>query len=65
MRSERARFLLVTEPAGFDRFVAAVARPAASPTIPPAPAEPPDLERLVAVAAEHGIEITGPPGIPS
>ena len=64
VRSEQARFLLVTEPAGFERFVGAVAQPAESRTIPPAPAEPPDLERLVAVAAQHGIEITGPPGLP-
>ncbi len=27
--------------------------------------EPPDVERLAAVAAEHGIEILGPPGIPA
>jgi len=42
----------------------ALAEPAASLTIPPPAAEPPDMGRLVAVAAEHGIEILGPPGIP-
>jgi hypothetical protein len=29
------------------------------------PSEPPDAERLGALAAEYGIEILGPPGIPS
>jgi len=40
-------------------------QPAASLTIPP-PSEPPaDLSPLIAAAAEYGIEILGPPGIPS
>jgi quercetin dioxygenase-like cupin family protein len=63
--SEEARFLLVTEPAGFEGFVRAVAEPAQSLTIPPPPSEPPDIAALTAVAAEYGVEITGPPGIPS
>jgi hypothetical protein len=33
-------------------------------TVPPPAGEPPDLERLVAAAAESGIEILGPPGMP-
>jgi quercetin dioxygenase-like cupin family protein len=63
--STQARFLLVVEPAGFDGFLRALAVPAASLTIPPAADEPPDLERLVALAAEYGIEILGPPGLPA
>jgi quercetin dioxygenase-like cupin family protein len=62
---EPARFLLVTEPAGFESFVRAAAQPAETLAIPPAPTEPPDMERLIAAAAEQGIEILGPPGIPS
>ena len=62
--SDEARFLLVTEPAGFERFVRAFAEPALEPVIPPAPTEPPDFARLAALAAEHGMEILGPPGIP-
>jgi hypothetical protein len=34
-------------------------------TIPPPPTDPPDLDGLTALAAEYGIEILGPPGIPS
>ena len=63
--SEQARFLLVTEPAGFDAFFRAASEPAARLEIPPAPTEPPDIAGLTALAASYGIEILGPPGIPS
>jgi quercetin dioxygenase-like cupin family protein len=63
--SEEARFLLVTEPAGFERFVRTVGEPAQSLTIPPPPSELPDPARLATVAADYGIEIIGPPGIPN
>lgn len=64
VRSTEARFLVVAEPAGFDAFVRAVAEPAGSHTLPPPPDGPPDMARLVKLAAEYGIEILGPPGIP-
>lgn len=57
-----ARMLDINSPAGFDRFVAAAGRPAASLTLPPQDDSPPDFERLAATAAEHGIDILGPPG---
>jgi quercetin dioxygenase-like cupin family protein len=63
--SEQARFLLVTEPAGFESFMRSVSEPAQELVIPPAATEPPDLARLAAVAAEYGVEILGPPGIPA
>jgi quercetin dioxygenase-like cupin family protein len=63
--SEQARFLLVTEPAGFEKFMRAVGEPAARLEIPPPATEPPDVAALTAAAAEYGIEITGPPGIPA
>ena len=62
--SERARFLLVTEPAGFEGFMRAAAVPAERLEIPPAPTEPPDMAAMSALAAEYGLEILGPPGIP-
>jgi quercetin dioxygenase-like cupin family protein len=63
--SEQARFLLVTEPAGFEQFMRAAGEPAARLEIPPPATEPPDVAALSAAAAEFGIEITGPPGIPA
>jgi quercetin dioxygenase-like cupin family protein len=62
--SDRARFLLVTNPAGFEGFTRALSEPAMRLEIPPPPAAAPDLERVAAVAASFGIDIIGPPGIP-
>jgi quercetin dioxygenase-like cupin family protein len=63
--SEQARFLLVTEPGDFGGFMRALAEPAQRLAIPPAPTEPPDMGAMTAIAAEYGIEILGPPGIPA
>ena len=60
--SEPARVLAGSSPAGFERFVAEAGRPAESLTLPPPGESPPDLERLAAIAADHGIEMLGPPG---
>ncbi len=63
--SEQAHFLVATEPAGFEGMLRALGEPATSLTIPPAPTEPPDMARIGQVLAEYGLEILGPPGIPS
>lgn len=63
--SEQAHFLLVTEPGTFEAFMRALAEPAQRLEIPPAPTAPPDVVRLTALAAEYGVEIIGPPGIPA
>jgi mannose-6-phosphate isomerase-like protein (cupin superfamily) len=47
-----ARWLVTSTPAGFERFVVDVAA-----------LDDPGPETLTAVAAEHGIEILGPPGM--
>ena len=62
--SDTARFLLVAEPAGFENFMRALSEPAAQLVIPPPATEPPDVEAMTRLAAEYGIEILGPPGIP-
>jgi mannose-6-phosphate isomerase-like protein (cupin superfamily) len=59
--TEPARVLVLNSPAGFDEFVVAAGQPAAELTLPPPEQPPPDLERLAALAAEHDIEILGPP----
>jgi quercetin dioxygenase-like cupin family protein len=63
--SDEARFLLVVEPAGFERFLVELSEPAQASSLPPASVEPPAPEAMMAAAAEHGIEILGPPGIPA
>jgi quercetin dioxygenase-like cupin family protein len=63
--SETARFLLVTEPAGFEAFTRALGQPAARREIPPPATEPPDIDGLTKLAATFGLQIIGPPGIPS
>jgi quercetin dioxygenase-like cupin family protein len=63
--SPQARFLLVTEPAGFERFMRGLSEPAQTRTLPPPAAPPSDPAPLVAAAAGYGIEILGPPGIPA
>lgn len=63
--SDEARFLLVVEPAGFENFLLGLSGPAESLTLPPSSVEPPPLEAMMAAAATYGLEILGPPGIPS
>ena len=59
-----ARLLQITAPAGFERFAAEVGEPAQAQTLPPP--TPPDVQKLVAVAARYHIEIQteikAPPG---
>jgi quercetin dioxygenase-like cupin family protein len=63
--SDEARFLLVIEPAGFENFLLELSEPAQAPTLPPASVEPPAPEAMLTAAAQYGIEILGPPGIPA
>ena len=63
--SDTARFLVVTQPAGFDDFIRAFAQPATERVIPPTATETTDVEAMTRTAAEYGIEILGPPGIPA
>lgn len=56
--AEPARILRQNYPAGFEGFPVEVGEPAEELTIPPA--EPPDMERLMAIAAKYDIEILGP-----
>ncbi|MDP9354235.1 MAG: quercetin 2,3-dioxygenase [Chloroflexota bacterium] len=61
LASEEARLLNLCVPAGFENFYRALSEPAPEPVLPPAPEGPPDVARLLAAAAEHGVEILGPP----
>jgi quercetin dioxygenase-like cupin family protein len=58
--SPTARVLVISTPAGFEDFVAAVGVPAERPELPREPI-PFDPEKLGPIAARHGIEILDPP----
>jgi hypothetical protein len=45
-----ARFFILTTPAGFEQFVIDMSEPTP-------PAEPPDMEKLMSLAAKYGMEI--------
>jgi quercetin dioxygenase-like cupin family protein len=53
-----ARMLLLAAPAGFEQFVLALSEPAPESGFPAA--GPPDMEKLMALAARHHIDILGP-----
>ena len=61
VESETARWFGVGNPIGFADFVREASEPAADDGFPPLDREP-DLERIGAAAAAHGIELLGPPG---
>jgi quercetin dioxygenase-like cupin family protein len=54
-----SRMLVLTAPAGFEKFVLELGEPAKARTLPP-PSGPPNLERLIQVAARYRIEALGP-----
>jgi hypothetical protein len=61
-----ARILVICTPGDFAAFVIAASQPAERAELPPPPLGPPPTEAEVAavtaLAAEHGIELLGPPG---
>lgn len=61
VESDTARWLAVSTPGGFASFVEAASTPAEEDALPPAD-RPVDMERLMAAAEAHGIEIIAPPG---
>ena len=61
VESPSARWLVYCAPARFDGFVRAVSDPAPAEELPPR-GRPFDPEQFAAIAAEHGIELLGPPG---
>lgn len=56
-----ARMLIHVAPPGFEKFLAEFAAPVPSFDSPPVPVTPADLEKLLALAPQYGIEILPPP----
>jgi quercetin dioxygenase-like cupin family protein len=59
-----ARWLAICTPGDFERFVLAGSRPAERDELPPHEDPPSEQEvaEVTTLAAEHGIELLGPPG---
>jgi mannose-6-phosphate isomerase-like protein (cupin superfamily) len=63
VESERARWLVFTSHGRFSEFVRATSRPAEHDDLPPHVAPTPEqVAELSRLAAQHGIDILGPPG---
>jgi quercetin dioxygenase-like cupin family protein len=61
VESDRARWLVINSPAGYEHFLRAAGEPALRADLPPAGRHT-DPAALARAAAEQGIEILGPPG---
>jgi quercetin dioxygenase-like cupin family protein len=61
IESEQARWLVINNPAGFERFLRAASEPAPADELPP-PERSVDPDAVVKLATEYGIEVLGPPG---
>jgi len=58
------RALVGFQPFHFEGFLREVGVPATELVLPPPAAAPPDMARLLPIAARNGMEILGPPGPP-
>jgi len=56
-----ARALVLHTPAGLERFIAEAGKPTTDRSMPPAPPQIAELERIVAIAQKYGIEVPPPP----
>jgi quercetin dioxygenase-like cupin family protein len=59
--TEDSRVLVVYTPGGIERFFAEAGEPAQRYELPPAPTEPPDIERLTAIGEKYGMHIAAAP----
>ncbi len=61
LKTEQAKALITITPAGLEGFFKQLSEPAQSPTLPPPPEGPPDLERMMALFEEYGVKLSPPP----
>ena len=59
----QATILAATSPAGFEEFIEAVGKPAATETVPTTPPSEDAVGRVSELAPAHDIEIVGPPPV--
>ena len=63
-KTDGATVLVGFQPFLFEGFLREVGEPATERVLPPPPESPPDMERLLPIAARNGFNILGPPGPP-
>ena len=56
--TDPAKLVVLVTPGGFERFVVEMSEPATTAALPPP--SPPDMQKLMTVAAKYKIEILGP-----
>jgi quercetin dioxygenase-like cupin family protein len=64
VESPMSRFLILTTPAGFERWFFETGQPAEALTLPPEPSEPPDFGKIIGSLAAYGVEALGGPPSP-
>ena len=62
--TDGSRALIGFQPFHFEGFLREVGEPATERVLPPPLGAPPDMGRLLPIAARNGMEILGPPGPP-
>src|SRR6266480_2619582 len=62
--TEGAKALIGFQPFHFEGFLHEVGEPATERVLPPPLETPPDMARLIPIAARNGMQILGPPGPP-
>ncbi len=56
-----ARFTAISTPGGLhEKLLGEIGEPAPTPTLPPTPEAPPDIERLIEIGKKYGTEILRP-----
>jgi quercetin dioxygenase-like cupin family protein len=58
--TELSRVVVIYTPGGVEEFFAEAGEPAARRELPPPSAEPPDVERLMAIGEKYGMQIRPP-----
>lgn len=59
--TETARAVILLTPGGLEEAFRTLSEPAPRPELPPVPAGPPDIERLLRVFGEYGVMFPPPP----
>lgn len=60
---QTTRIMVIYQPGGIEAFFAEAGEPAQRRELPPPPAGPPDMDRLIAIGQKHGMNIEAPAAV--